>query len=198
MVKNVYKHVQDEGSVFWRLTFAVVMSLLLLVAAKPAYLAAAEPQEYRVKAAFINNFARFVQWPAESLADPGDPFTLYILGEDRFGEAFDSFEGKVIHGRPFAVHRAETWEDIPADCRILYVGVSDKKEVQRLLEKVGQRPILTISDDPSFTEMGGIIGFVTVESRIRFKINLSPAGEAGLVISSNLIKLALSVQGAAR
>jgi hypothetical protein len=198
MIKNILKYLWAERSVPWRQPLAAVLIMVLVVAGNPTLLSGAALQEYQVKAAFINNIARFVQWPTGTLADPEEPFGLYILGEDRFGSAFDSFEGKIIHNSSLVVRRIEAWEDIPADCRMLYVGVSEKKEIRRLLERISDRAILTISDEPMFIESGGIIGLVTVNDRVRFTVNLSPALEAGLVISSNLIKLAISIHGEAR
>ena len=195
MIKNILKYLWAERSVPWRQPLAAVLIMVLVVAGDPTLLSGAAPQEYQVKAAFINNIARFVQWPAGSLSDPEEPFGLYILGEDRFGSVFDSFEGKIIHNRFLSVHRIEAWEDIPDDCRILFVGVSERIETQRVLGKVAGRAILTISDEPGFTETGGIIEFVTVDNKIRFEVNTFSARQAELMISSNLLKLALSING---
>jgi hypothetical protein len=176
---------------------AVCLALAIVVfgVAAPGPSVAEIPAEYQIKAAFVHNIARFVQWPVGTLADPEKPFGLYILGEDRFGSAFDSFEGKMIHNRILSVHRIEAWEDIPDDCRILFVGVSERAEIQRVLSKVAGRAILTISDLPSFTESEGTIGLLTVNNKIRFTVNRSSASKAGLTISSNLLKLALSIHG---
>ena len=151
--------------------------------------------DIQIKAAFVHHIAKFVQWPEGTLADPGEPFGLYTMGEDRFDNAFDSFKGRMIHNRPLLVRKLDAVEDIPTDCRILFVGVMEEMEIQRVLSKVAGRAILTISDGTEFTESGGTIGLITVNNRIRFTINSLSAREAGLTISSNLLKLALSING---
>jgi hypothetical protein len=177
------------------LAVCLALAIVVFAVAAPGSSVAEIPAEYQIKAAFINNIVKFVRWPTGTLAEPEEPFGLYILGEDRFGSAFDSFEGKMIHNRFLSVHRIEAWEDIPDDCRILFVGVSERIETQRVLGKVAGRAILTISDEPGFTETGGIIGFVTVDNKIRFEVNTFTARQAELMISSNLLKLALSIHG---
>ncbi|MDF1526858.1 MAG: YfiR family protein [bacterium] len=177
------------------LAVCLALAIAVLAVAAPGLSVAEMPAEYQIKAAFVHNIAKFVQWPEGALADPEEPFGLYILGEDRFGSAFDSFEDKIIHNRFLSVHRIEAWEDIPDDCRILFVGVSERMGIQRVLRKVADRAILTISDVPSFTESEGIIGLLTVNNKLRFTVNRSSASKAGLIISSNLLKLALSIHG---
>ena len=179
----------------WRKVAMTALILVLLIPAVPTPLAGAGSQEYQVKAAFIHNVAKFVQWPATTLIDPEEPFGLYILGEDRFGEAFDTFKGSMLHNMPLVVGKIESWEDIPADCRILFIGVPERTEIQRVLAKVSDKAILTISDEPGFGEMGGMIGLVTENQKIRFTVNTFSARKCGLMISSNILKLARSIYG---
>jgi len=154
--------------------------------------------DIQIKAAFVHHVAKFVQWPAETFVDQKEPFVLYVLGGDRFISALDPFDGRMVHNRTLSVAKISTYEDIPYDCRILLVDVSEKEEISKVLDKVAGRPILTVSDQTGFAEAGGIIGLVAANKRIHFVVNQSAATEAGLVVSSNVMKLALSIYGEAQ
>lgn len=198
MIKIILKYLRTERTVPGRALLAAVAAMVLFAVVNPVLLSGAEPQEYQVKAVFITNIAKFVGWPQNVLSDPEEPFRLYILGEDRFGNAFDTLEGRMIHNRPLEVRKLEAWEDIPTDCRILYIGVSDSKEIKRVLDRVVDRAILTVSDVPEFAEAGGIIRLLTESGKVKFSINTYSARGAGLTISSNLLRLAIALHGEVR
>jgi hypothetical protein len=186
----------DKKMIILAVSLALVFSALPGVMPVPSN--GATPQEYQVKAIYISNMAKFTHWPADTLAGSGDEFRLYIMGEYRFGSSFAPLVGQIVHDRPLSVLKLENWEDIPSDCRILFLGISDKEEMNRVLEKVEGKPILTISDEDGFTTAGGMIELFTSGKKIRFRINQTAAENTGLKISSKLLKLAVPEEEKAR
>jgi uncharacterized protein DUF4154 len=145
------------------------------------------PTEYEVKAAFLLNFARFVEWPPEK---GQGPFVVAVLGEDPFGPALDrTFEGNGVGGRPSEVRRLPRLEDA-SRTQILFIGKSEERRLPAILAALRGTHVLTVSDIPGFAERGGMIGLRLEERRVRFDINPEPAAESGLKLSSQLLKLA--------
>jgi hypothetical protein len=154
--------------------------------------------EYAVKAAFLYNFAKFVEWPANAFRGVHDPLTLCVLGEDPFGRELDqSVNGKMIDGRPIVVRRSVKLTDL-AECRILFVSSSEEPRLAQILAAVDDRAVLTIGEDEAFARAGGIISFVVRQNRVRFQIDRSAAARAGLSIGSRLLELAETVTGGER
>ncbi len=156
-----------------------------------AWAAAEEPtREYRIKAAFIYNFAKFTRWPAGSFADAEAPLDFCIYGEDPFGGALDAIAGRTIRGRQVAVRRIATIE-ASTGCHLLFISDSEAKRLTGILAVLNDRPVLTIADMPDFARAGGIINLkTTADDRLRFEINTGTARRAGLRFSSKLLSLA--------
>jgi hypothetical protein len=170
--------------------------LLLLVAAIGTELlirdACAGPEaaeEYTVKAAYLYNFAKFVEWPQQTFATPTAPIILCILGRDPFGDSLDKIAEKTVGERPVAIRRLAQVEETNG-CHVLFVSRSESTRLQSILNGLAPAPILTVSDIPGFADAGGMIGLINVGQRIRFEINLRAATRAQLKISSQLLKLA--------
>lgn len=171
--------------------------LLLLWAATAISPAPASPvasTEYQVKAAFLYNFAKFVEWPPEALPE-GRPFVIGILGQDPFGSALDeAAAGRTIRERRIAVRRLSKLDEA-ADSHILFISESEGEALPRILKRLGSAPVLTVSDLPRFAEQGGMVQLVMEQSRVRFAINVASVERAGLKPSSQLLKLARIVNG---
>lgn len=151
------------------------------------------PSEYAVKAAFLYNFAKFVEWPAEAFEGPQAAVTFCILGEDPFaGELERVIAGKMVRGRPVAIRYFPRPEGLER-CRILFVSSSERDRFGEILVAV-RRGILTVGEDERFARAGGIINFTLRNSRIRFQIDQGAAARAGLAISSRLLELAEEVR----
>lgn len=146
-------------------------------------------REYLVKAAFLYNFAKFVQWPQGAFKDADAPLVLCILGDDPFGSALNVLAGKTVGGRRLVIQRARNLTGL-APCHILFVASLRQPALRQVLGKVKGKPILTVSEIPDFTHQGGIIQFFTVQSKIRFEINPAAAAANDLKVSSQLLKLA--------
>jgi hypothetical protein len=172
--------------------------VLVLVAAAPLR-AQRKFDEREVKATFLFNFAQFVEWPAERFADPRAPFVIGVLGDDSFATLLAGVvSGEMIKNRPFVVTPLRAIDDLDV-CHILVVGASAKAQYKSIVDALQGRAILTVGDADGFTASGGMIRFLTENRRVRLRINLGAVRNAGLTISSQLLRIAEVVgDGAAR
>ena len=145
--------------------------------------------EYRVKAGFLYNFARFVEWPAESLP-PDTRIRVGLLAPDSVCDTIES----ALDGKSVANHRMEIEclrEETPADApHILFVHSSMTRRAQSLMRDYADQPVLIVGESPNFAANNGVIGFVRRGESLRFEINLEAASDAGLHLSSQLASLA--------
>jgi hypothetical protein len=170
-----------------RVVFA--LGLVLAFGFTPAT-GAREDTEYQVKAAFLLNFARFVEWPSSAFASPSAPLTIGILGDDPFGAVLDKLiVGKTVENHPLVLKRV-TDVDAAVGCQLLFICESQKAQTADILQRLQGKPVLTVSDVERFTEAGGMICLKRRQDMIRFDINLHAAESNGLKISSRLFKLA--------
>ncbi len=169
---------------------ALLESPLLLSAARPG--ADPDVSEYELKAAFLYNFARFVDWPDEG--EDGRDLKICILGDDPFGDAIDGVaRGRQIRGRSITVTRL-AGPDGADRCDVLFVSRSEKRRFSEITASLAGKPVLTVGDSPSFLESGGIINLELNEQKIAFSVNLAAANRTELTISSKLLTLARIVQ----
>jgi len=170
---------------------AIVAALLAAAPALPA------PGEYQVKAVFLFNFARFVEWPAVTFVSADSPFTLCVYGDDPFGDNLDAVvRGETAGGRPMVVRRLRESRDVPG-CQILFIAGGADRELESLVATLDRHPTLTVSDIEGAARRGAMIRMMTVNSRIRLRINIDAVRAAHLTISSNLLRSAEVVGSAA-
>lgn len=149
-----------------------------------------EPTEYQVKAAFLFNFAKFVEWPDTSFADGHAPIVLGILGENPFENYLSQMVARqFVKGRTIRIRRYQFGDDLRS-CQVLFVSASQRARVPRILASLQGSGVLTVSDLDGFAAAGGVMQFVMEESRVRFLINLDAALQAKLRINSKLLALA--------
>jgi hypothetical protein len=172
--------------VFVRIVTLTVVAAWACVA-RPAA-ADESASEYAVKAAYLFNFARFVSWPHNAFATPGTALTICILGSDPFGSTLDSMlSNEVIDGHPLEARRIT--ELAQADgCHILFVNAG--VEARSVQEGLGERPVLTVGDAEAFALGGGMVGFRIDQSTVRLTINPDALRQKGLVMSSQVLRLA--------
>ncbi|MHB1938288.1 MAG: YfiR family protein [Acidobacteriaceae bacterium] len=150
------------------------------------------PTQDEVEAAYLYNFAKFVTWPTTVKSDV---LNVCVLGKDPFGATLDRIvAGETIDGRHLAVLRVANEHSVEP-CSILFIGASEASHLYNDLSATAQLPILTVSDIPGFMETGGTIQFVLREDRVRFEVNLTAARRCGIVLSSQLLKVAIKVLG---
>lgn len=176
-----------------RIVLLVLASLLFPVAARAQ---TARPAEYRVKAVYLYDFARFVQWPAPA-ANPKPVFPICVLGRDPFGSDLETVitGGSISGQRLVEKHIQRTSE--ASDCRILFISASEDNRLRGILAGLRSTPLLTVSDMPDFCARGGMIQFILQDHRVRFEVNLAAAAKARLTLSSQLLKVAAAVEGPA-
>jgi hypothetical protein len=166
-------------------------AIVLILMARASPLCAQAPTEYQVKAAFLYNFAKFVEWPGNS---PATPFCIGILGSDPFGPMIDeTLDGKTLGGRRVVIRRFDQPEEA-LGCEIVFIA-SAAEPLKSWLRYFQSKAILTVGDAPAFCQSGGIIGFQVADQRVRFAVNLEAARRAQLKMSSKLLSLAARVWG---
>lgn len=146
--------------------------------------------EYRVKAAFILNFTRFVEWPKNAFESDSSPLVIGILGTDPFGKSLDeTVQGETVNGRKLEVRRFTSLGDVEG-CHVLFVSATEARSVKIITQRLQNQPVLTVGDGEGFTKAGGMIALYTENRRIRFRVNAETGRRAGLTFSSKLLRLA--------
>lgn len=158
----------------------------LLLPAMPA--GADELPEYRLKAAFIYNFALFTEWPAEV----GSTLNVCVHGQDPFGPEIDALQGKAVGGRSIAVQRRPAGASLDG-CQIVFIAPSAIGTLPRVLDSVRGHPVLTVADSAGAARHGVALNLAVNQDRVSFEANLQAARGAGLGLSSKLLHLATEV-----
>jgi hypothetical protein len=177
-----------------RLGLATVAMASGLLAVPGLRAQSSKPTDFQVKAAYLYNFGRFVEWPAKTVATSGDAFTVCVLGQDPFGPILDAtLAGETIGGRRVVAKRISVPQESDK-CQILFLSVTEDYRLNKIVEAVDNKAVLTVSDMPQFVERGGMIQFVLEGNRVRFEVNLAASQHAGLTLSSELLKVATAVR----
>ncbi len=170
---------------------------LAFLASAPALGSAEEgkaaPPEYDVKAAFVYNFVKFIEWPSAGMP-AGESIRLCVLGTLPVSKAFSGLEGRQVQGRTMPVLAVVRPKEIQG-CNVLFVAADRTGRLDEVLETLGDRPVLTIGDTEGFARRGIMINLFLENRRVRFEINEEKARAAGLRISVKLLKLASKVYG---
>jgi hypothetical protein len=170
--------------------------LLALLMNASIWAAAPGALEYQLKAVFLFNFTQFIEWPPGAFNDGQSPVAICVLGSDPFGPYLDEVaQGEKVNGRSLIVERLSKSEDV-GGCHVLFVSRSEEGHLAQVLQQLNGRSVLTVSDIESFAERGGVIGFFTLENKIRLRINMASAKRADLTISSKLLRPAEIVAAA--
>lgn len=166
--------------------------LIILTAGGLAHAAEAIPEEYKLKAAFIYNFAKFVEWPASVFPDTGTPIVIGVLGRNPFeDELLDAVKGRRINGRPIEIRQIRTAAEAGAT-QILFVSAGEERNFGALKNSLGIG-VLPVGESALFTKQGGTINFNLLGDKLRFEINMAAARRSDLRISAQLLKLATNI-----
>jgi hypothetical protein len=158
----------------------------------PQCQAADDSLEYQVKAAFLLNFTKFVEWPPTAFETAESPIAICILGDDPFGSALDRMvSGEAVNGRSIAVQRIKR-DPPPKSCQVLFVERTER-DLPKLLAEAGHG-VLTVGEGEGFMRSGGMIAFVIENRRVRFDIHQTTAENSGLKLSSKLLSVAKTVE----
>ncbi len=174
-------------------TIVVIVFCALSAGAPKAYAQTSFSREYQIKAAFIYNFTKFVEWPADRFADENTPLILCVIGKDPFGAILEnSFVGKTIKGRAIIINRNIGIDNLEI-CHVLFVSSSEQERVPQIVAALSGASVLTIADMNRFANQGGSINLVRRRNKIRFEINPDAANRAQLKLSPELLELATIV-----
>nr|WP_246262417.1 YfiR family protein [Aromatoleum evansii] len=155
----------------------------------------ADPTEHEVKAAFLYNFAKFVDWPPQAFTSADAPLALCVLGHDPFGAALSAVDGKAARSRTVQVRRLQH-DGAVRDCHIVFLAAAETVRLRELVATLRGWPVLLVGESEDFATQGGIINLtVGRENRVQIEINLNAAQRHGLKISSQLLRLARIVGG---
>jgi hypothetical protein len=146
--------------------------------------------EYKLKAVFLFNFVRFVEWPPRAFATSNSPVIIGVLGTDPFGKTLDqTVKGEIVNGHPVEVRRYKTVNEIK-QCHVLFISASESARLSSIFDALKGRSILTVGDVNGFADKGGMVRFRKENNKIRFRINIEAAKAEDLSISSKLLQLA--------
>jgi len=174
-------------------TIALLAILLPILSVWSSIAMSAAIGEYQIKAAFLYNFAKFVDWPPDDTGQEKTEFKIGIIGDDPFGTDIDVIDNKHVRGMPLKIFRADSLNAL-GDCQIIFLSASIEDELKAILAQMQDRSVLTVSDTNGFAHRGVIINLIKVNNKIRFEINAAAAERAGLKISSHLLRLARIVE----
>ena len=153
------------------------------------------PSEHQVKAVWLLNFARFVEWPATAFPNATAPLVVGVVGKDPVGRELErAFASKTVKGRSFAFRRISNEADLKG-CHIMFVPASERKRTRDWTGKIQGKAVLTVGESEEFLQNGGVINFLLKDNTVRFEISLNAAQAAGLKLHANLLKVAVAVEG---
>jgi hypothetical protein len=151
--------------------------------------------EYQVKALFLMNFTKYVDWPATAFAGMDAPFIIGVYGENNFGEDLPkAVAGRMVNGRSIVIREIDRPNDL-VQCQVLFISRSAEKKQGEILSQLKGSPVLTVGESEAFTAQGGAINFVMKDGKVRLEINLPAAQQANLQLSSKLLNVADRVNG---
>lgn len=153
------------------------------------------PSETELKAAFVYNFIKFTEWPAEEMTNKGEPFVIGVLGKDPFGTALDRvIEGESFHQKPIVVRRFSRMDESVGNSQVLFISASEESSLAAILKLIEGKAILTVSEIENFARRGGVIKLAKESNKLAFEINVDAAKHAGLAMNAQLLRLAKIVK----
>jgi hypothetical protein len=172
----------------WITAFLIGCLLLPGLSVRPAA-AQSSKREYAIKAAFVYNFLKFIDWPSGG----NRPLVVGVFGSNPFGSALTNLNGKTAKGRTISVRQINGVADAES-CDVLFIPASEADRQQQLLQAVRGSSVLTIGERRGFAQSGGVINFVVEDDKVRFEVNPAAAERAKLSIGSEMLKLAKIVR----
>lgn len=168
----------------------LLVAVLLALAWTPLQAAPPSPNEYSLKAVFLYNFCRFVDWPEPAFDSPHDPLVIGIVGPDPFGTLLEeAIAGENYHGRPIRIEHYQSAREI-RQCHLLFISQLEAPQTGAILAAVAGRNILTVGETESFLDQGGMIALTAEQNRVRLRINPTALRATKLSVSSKLLQVA--------
>ncbi len=166
----------------------------LIAALAPGVRGQEVASDAQVKAAFMVNFAKFLEWPAEAFPGRDAPLTLCVAGRGPVGAALSAYERRLVQSRELRVRRSVTPEELRG-CHMVYVSEFEERHMLQILRAAAGLPLVTVSDIDGFAAAGGTIGLVEAGERVQFEVNIASARRANVRVSSQLLRLARNTRG---
>jgi hypothetical protein len=174
----------------YRYRFLLAVLLLQLAVGAHAQISRGD----QIKAAFVYNFTKFIEWPSTSFTDVNAAFVIGVLGDSRMAAVLDEVvRNRKINGRPIIVRTVESAADA-ASTNVLFVSATESSRWTQVQAAIETRPVVTVGESPEFARGGGTINFLVEDDKLRFIINMTAAERSGVKISAQLQKLAAAVQ----
>ncbi len=145
--------------------------------------------EYDVKAVFMANFFKFVEWPS-----PAREYRMCIYGSDPFGESVRTVENMTVRGRALQVRKPASLRSL-GDCHVLFISSSERRRIHTILNAVRGMDLLTVGDTEGYAQEGVMVNFYIEASKVKFEINLKSIRSSRITVSSQLLKLGRVVDG---
>jgi YfiR/HmsC-like len=191
---------RSTGQFWWDLSYRFraehrVLWILVCVWLTPHTVVAQGSQaggsvEYQVKAAYLLNFTRYVEWPSSSFSSPSAPIDICVLGDDPFGVDLDhAMENKSSDSHPLRVRRTHDRNQLDG-CHLVFVSEREAHRNPEIAQRVTTPGVLTVGDNEQFARDGGVIGFIIQDETVRFVVNLDARDRARVRISSRVLSLA--------
>lgn len=190
LMRFVRRHARRFGA--WATSLAVLCSAPVALRGQTAV-----SVEYRIKAQFLANFLKFIEWPPNALGNDNSPFWMCSTGYFPFGTALaESTRGELVRGKRIEIRWIRNSAELRS-CQVLFVSESEAKNYQKILTNIHGAAILSVGETPDFLDAGGTVAFFFQEKALQFDVNLSGANAAGLKISARLLSVARHVIGVA-
>jgi hypothetical protein len=168
---------------------AMLLLLWSIFAAQPVLAQEAAVSEEQLKAAFLYNFARFVEWPHTAFENENSPIVLGVLGNDAFANTLTTLlKEKKAHNRSFVVKKLSGVNDV-AGAQIVFVAKEESKKTAQIADLVREKPVLLVGESDDFLDNGGIINVLMDKKQLVFNIHVAHAEQHKLVVSSHLLRL---------
>jgi hypothetical protein len=163
-----------------------------VLASTPAAVAD-EEKESLVKAAFIYNFVKFIEWPGDRATSKLSNIDICTVGSSSINKASKVFQAASTEKLKLSLVPESNWRNADKHCHILFISASESSAVAEILGTLKTKPVLTVSDSDQFAEQGGMIGFVMSDNKIKIAVNTKSITSAGLRVDAQLLEIALKV-----
>lgn len=188
--KKISNTVSSDARAF---CLSIILAAATALSLSSAYGQDQKPGEYQVKATFLYNFAKFVEWPGKKFIRNGDVINLCLLGEDPFGPAFDTIQDETVGNKRLVIKHLNRHQHLES-CHLLFISGSEEADLAQIVKSIRGLSILSVADTKGFAQQGVIINFYIDRNKVRFEINVDAANRSGLRISSKLMKLGRIIQ----
>ena len=168
----------------------IALATLSAVALAPLQAAPPSPNEYALKAVFLYNFCRFIDWPAAAFDSRAEPFIIGIIGEDPFGNLLnEAIAGEYYRGRPIRIDHYRSVGEV-RHCHLLFVSQSSADQFDQIVALVAGKNVVTVGETEEFLDHGGMIALTAEQNRVRLRSNSAALRAARLNVSSKLLQVA--------